>query len=423
MPSPDSGLTTAILVNDHHHPTSTMMSSAVNSGNSSSGPQAPPSQQSPHQMLPTTDDDDGNHAGAQSSYHYYTKTRASMELDNDPYDTHQDDDDENPSCANAPASLCGCGCLDTIVSRALAWDMMARSMIGMSSVYLGPALLDLAGDQEKVWGTSPGALLTNLAAVSGLLGCIVLPWAGCIMDHTRYRKAVGTASAIVLVVLKGLEIGLLRPTTWRWLLPMQVVLAVAFNIHLMAVYAYVSELSTDPSVQAGYNSAFGIVLYLASLGLLVGVLIGSALWVTADDSRTAQMALAITTVACFVGFGRAWTTGFPERPALHAIPPHQTIWTAGFVKLAKTVRTMWSDRATTTGPALSVLAAVAFGEAARGALISVSTTVMKVTLQMDADESELLLLLLLLLLYEPILFYFFVCCCGLAIAFFSSFFL
>jgi hypothetical protein len=393
MPSPDSGLTTAILVNDHHHPTTMMMSSAVTSGNSIGGPQAPPSSQSPHQMLRpgTTDNDDedqqhDNGGGAQSSYHYYTKTRGSMELDNDPYD-HQHD--ENPSSgANAPASLCGCGCLDTVVSRALAWDMMARSMIGMSSVYLGPALLDLAGDQEKVWGTSPGALLTNLAAVNGLLGCIVLPWAGCIMDHTRYRKAVGTASAIVLVVLKGLEIGLLRPSTWRWLLPMQVILAVAFNIHLMAVYAYVSELSTDPSVQAGYNSAFGIVLYLASLGLLVGVLIGSALWVTADDSRTAQMALAITTVACLVGFGRAWTTGFPERPALHAIPPHQTIWTAGFVKLAKTVRTMWSDRATTTGPALSVLAAVAFGEAARGSLISVSTTVMKVTLQMDADESE-----------------------------------
>jgi MFS family permease len=274
--------------------------------------------------------------------------------------------------------------------------MMARSMIGMSSVYLGPALLDLASgsgsgnendeneNKKKIWGTSPGALLTNLAAVSGLVGCIFLPLAGSILDHTSYRRAVGYTSAIVLWALKGMEIFLLRPSIWLWLLPMQVILAMAFNIHLMAVYAYVAELSSDPTIQAGYNATFGIVLYLASLFLLVGVLIGSAVLST-NDTGTAQIALTMTTIACLVGFGISWgsnNTGFPDRPALHPmIPPHQNIATAGYRKLAATIKSA-------TQPARSVLLAVAFGEAARSALISVSTTVMKVTLQMNADESK-----------------------------------
>jgi hypothetical protein len=321
------------------------------------------------------------------------KSRASMEMDGDgdDNDAANNDDGAGGRVMGSGGKCCGLR-LDTTLSRALAWDMMARSMIGMSSVYLGPALLDLANgssggggsDEKKIWGTSPGALLTNLAAVSGLVGCVFLPLAGSILDHTSHRRAVGLYSAVVLWALKGMEIFLLRPSIWLWLLPMQVILAMAFNIHLMAVYAYVAELSSDPTVQAGYNATFGIVLYLASLFLLVGVLIGSALLAT-NDAGTAQIALTMTTFACLVGFGISWGsnhTGFPDRPALHPmIPPHQNIATAGYRKLAKTIQSA-------TQPARSVLLAVAFGEAARSALISVSTTVMKVTLQMNADESK-----------------------------------
>lgn len=278
-----------------------------------------------------------------------------------------------------------CCHLDGAVPRALAWDIMSRSTLGMSSVYLGPALLDLAGD-TKIASADPGSLLTNLAAVSGLLGCIALPLAGSIVDHTDHRKTVGKYSAIALVTLKALEIVFLRPSTWIWLLPMQVILAVVFNIHLMATYAYLSELSSDSSIQAAYNATFGIILYISSLMLLVAVLLGSSYFST-DDSGTAQLALTMTTIACTVGFGAAWTNGFPERPALHEIPLNQSIWTAGIAKLTGTMRTMIHDRAR-TAPALFVLTAAAFGEAGSGALVSVSTTFMKRALEMSADESE-----------------------------------
>jgi hypothetical protein len=117
---------------------------------------------------------------------------------------------------------------DTTI-HGLALDVYARATIGMSSIFLGPALLSLANaaagcsnsdDRDAtnsdtdgtttectatVYGFRPSSLLTNIAAVSGVLGCIALPYFGSIIDRTPYRRHVGYGTAIGLTLLKAVE--------------------------------------------------------------------------------------------------------------------------------------------------------------------------------------------------------------------------
>ena len=301
-------------------------------------------------------------------------------------------------------------------AHALAVDAWTRATIGMSSVFMGPALLELAmascpenGEGDNVCivhGFRPSSILTNLAAVSGLLGSILLPLFGACIDHTPYRRAVGAMTAVLLVVLQAVQIGIGSGwlSWWMIVVVLQLVSALLYQIHLTATLAYVPELTTITSPtstthrQAAYNAAFGLVLYVSTLVFLVQVLVGVAwrrTWVVLDDDNdsknmsvdvgTARIAQVIATGTTAIGFGLAWGGLFPDRPALQqlASSSQQSLWTVGFVQTWRTLRTV---RPTV----LAVLGAVSAGEAASAGLVSVSTTYCKVVLDMAAGESTFL---------------------------------
>ena len=101
----------------------------------------------------------------------------------------------------------------------------------MSTIFLGPALLKLAaaaaqancdgydgGDVStetdcRVYGFRPTSLLTNIGVFSGLLSSVLTPLFGSIVDHTPHRKAIGQGSAILLSIVKGIEI-FVNQSTW-----------------------------------------------------------------------------------------------------------------------------------------------------------------------------------------------------------------
>ena len=136
----------------------------------------------------------------------------------------------------------------------------------MSTVFLGPALITLAkaaaksncnddesefdhydggctndDDEGRVYGMRPTSLLTNIGVFSGLISTVLLPLFGAIVDHTPHRKAVGRGSAIVLSIVKGIEI-CVSQSTWFFVSFLQVINFVMYNVHLCAVYAYTAEV-------------------------------------------------------------------------------------------------------------------------------------------------------------------------------------
>ncbi len=137
----------------------------------------------------------------------------------------------------------------------LSLNSFARGAVGMSTLFLGPALLVLAkeaaaansavnnndDDEGRVYGMRPTSLLTNIGIFSNLFSILLLPLFGAIVDHTPHRKAVGQISAILLSFIKGVEVFVSR-STWFLVAVLQVVNFVLYNAHLCAVYAYTAEV-------------------------------------------------------------------------------------------------------------------------------------------------------------------------------------
>jgi hypothetical protein len=84
--------------------------------------------------------------------------------------------------------------------------------IFMASIFIGPALLELASqqaalncrndgtcdesnDDPKIYGFKPSSLLTNLGTVANLVSTFCLPLAGVMVDYAPWRRHVGMYTA------------------------------------------------------------------------------------------------------------------------------------------------------------------------------------------------------------------------------------
>jgi len=317
----------------------------------------------------------------------------------------------------------------------LSLDIFARATILMSSLFLGPALLQLAAqacaekdtaaaaaavqpqqqynsnsnndeslnqniataDECRIHGFRPSSILTNIAIVSGLLVSLLLPVFGAIVDHTPYRRQVGAITAAGLVLVKGMEI-MVGPHTWLFVAALQVVSSVLYNPHITATYAYTCELSHHPLELTQYNTQLIVIMYVSTILFLIEVLGLSALLPMANNNHnnnnvgTARISQILTTVTSAVFFYWTWRHLFRDRPALSKVPPGQSVWTCGFAKVWDTWNRIRRHYRSLKWFMLSILLA----EAGQSALITVATTFMTQVLQMSANEIGLTFLLVLL---------------------------
>jgi UMF1 family MFS transporter len=286
-----------------------------------------------------------------------------------------------------------------IEATGLSLDIYARATILMSSLFLGPALLSLAAEEAqldceaagvddihecvvdaRVYGFRPSSLLSNIAIAAGLLGALILPPCGAIMDYTPYRRHVGVISGLCLILVKGVEI-MISLDTWFFITCLQVLSSVLFSIHLSSIYAYTSELGMDPNDQAKYNTYYFIVMFCSTLVFMVEVLAFAFLFDTSDVG-TAKIALTIAAATCILFFGFAWTYLFRDRPPLSLVEEGQSVFLSGFRKLIRT-----SVRIKRELPALRwFMGSIIFAESANNSLVTIATTYMSHFLEMDAKE-------------------------------------
>ena len=244
-----------------------------------------------------------------------------------------------------------------IEATGLSIDMYARGHIAMSSLFLGPALLDLAkvaaqancGNLEallqgnddnieenepqacKIYGFLPSSLLSNIAVFSGILGSLSMPFIGAVVDHTPFRRQVAAASAIALAVVKGIEV-FVGPDTWLMVAILQVVSYILFDMHTTAAYAYTTELTDDHNRKAQYNASYNVVSYVSMLVFLIQVS-GISYLLDTEDLGTARISQTITSVTALVCFFVAWKYLFRDRPASSQVPQGRSLWTCGFTKV------------------------------------------------------------------------------------------
>ena len=290
-----------------------------------------------------------------------------------------------------------------IEATGLAVDNWALGPIFMSSMFLGPALLQLATQaagcvydqeasvvcEEKVYGFRPSSLLSNMAVVSGLLVPIMLPIVGAIVDHTPFRKQVAATTGVALALVKGFEVAV-GPSTWFVITILQVTSSLIYNTHVVTTYAYNSELSAKPEVQANYNAFYSMVQYWSMLSFLIVVLVLSGLLGT-DDVGTARISQTVTSLTALVLFSFSWQYLFRDRPATSAVQPGQSLVTSGFVKVWDSSKRI----ARQYRALLWVMLSLMFAEAAMSALATIATTFATQVLKMNANEIGLLFLVVL----------------------------
>lgn len=338
----------------------------------------------------------------------------------------------------------------------LTLDAYARGYILMSSIFLGPALLQLAtaaaaaattvgtacivtaNDDDdvvtastdattttcqvaRIYGMKPSSLLSNIAVVTGLLTSCSMPLVGAIVDHTSYRKQLGTYTAYALAMVKAIEAVLLTPTTWFAVASLQVLSGWLFYAHVVATYAYTSELTHDTTQQTKYNTYFFTVLYAATLIYMAKVLTLSYVF-QQDDVGTAKISLLITAITSAFMFTLAWSFFFRNRhrqppftvdhhhhssTTTTATSPHHhhhllyhehttttsSLATMGFYKVWNTTRHIYK-----TMPALlRIMGSVLFAESAMNAIITIATTYMTTVLDMSSSENGVVFLLVLIM--------------------------
>jgi MFS-type transporter involved in bile tolerance (Atg22 family) len=320
------------------------------------------------------DHDDLYRTSSSSLSSTYTEENTSLTSHNN----NSNDDDTSPviipSSNNNPPEVTG-----------LALDMFARGTIFMSSIFLGPALLELATEAApdaggRLYGFRPSSLLSNMAMVSGLLASISLPIVGAMVDHTRYRRELGQYTAYGLAMIKTLEI-MVSSSTWMWVASLQVVTALLYQPHLAATYAYTSELSTDSAKHTYYNSWYAMMQQISFLQFCILVL-GLGMLLHTTTVGTARISQTVTSLTSAPLFFVAWKYFFRPRPALKEIPPNTSLWNCGFLTVTATCGKL--RRQARYRPLVWLLASILFSEAAVQALVAIATTYMTVVLEMTA---------------------------------------
>ena len=236
---------------------------------------------------------------------------------------------------------------NNVDATAIALDNFARANILMASVFIGPALLELAKAQAisecegnddsicaetaRVHGFLPSSLLTNIATVAGLVSALVLPLAGAVIDHTPHRRLVGLYSSLGMSVIKAIEIGI-GQQTWFVMALLQLVSSILFQLLTVTEYAYAAELSQSPQQQSKYQSFFFLCMFLSMIIFTPLVLIPSKLY-NFDDVTTARLGTILSALWTFPIFYICWQYQFSHRQALQRVPNHQSLWSAGVEKL------------------------------------------------------------------------------------------
>ena len=89
---------------------------------------------------------------------------------------------------------------------------------------------------ERVFGMRPSSILTNIVMVVGLLSAVLMPLIGSIIDHTKYRRAVGSFSAAFMSVMILVQM-LIMEDLWFVAALLQIFVAFSYTVHLCATYA------------------------------------------------------------------------------------------------------------------------------------------------------------------------------------------
>jgi MFS-type transporter involved in bile tolerance (Atg22 family) len=244
---------------------------------------------------------------------------------------------------------------------------------------------------QRVYGMRPSSILAYIVMVVGLLSAVLMPLIGSIIDHTKYRRAVGSISAAFMSVMILIQM-LVMEDHWFVAAILQIFVAFSYTVHLCATYAYLPELTTDHEKLTQYAARFSAAQYSGSVLFLLAMVGILSLVSRNYDIRSSTISQTVVFVVCLTFFGYAWTWLFQPRPASQRVPKDRTLLSAGFWKIRKTAQTILLHHSAIKW----FLVSAAFTQAATTTFSTIAITYMTELLGFDSKENGIAILILLL---------------------------
>jgi UMF1 family MFS transporter len=291
----------------------------------------------------------------------------------------------------------------------LGWtlDAAARGVAVMgTAVFVSSDLLRLAKEAagcivyedvdeeectDRIYGMRPSSILTNIITLVGLLTAVIMPLIGSIIDHTKYRRAVGSLSALFMNFAIVLQM-LIMEDYWLIAAMLQIIVAFSYTVHLCAVYAYLPELTTNHEKLSQYATRFSASQYIGSITFLL-LMVGILSTVNRNNRfRSSLLSQTLVFIICSICFGYAWTRLFRSRPASQKVPENRSLVSAGFWKIYRTSQTILLHHSAIKWFLLSA----AFTQGAATTFSTIAITYMTEQLGFSPRENGIAILILLL---------------------------
>lgn len=244
---------------------------------------------------------------------------------------------------------------------------------------------------DRVMGMRPSSILADIVMVVGLLSAVLMPLIGSIIDHTEYRREVGSLSAALMSIFILLQM-LVMEDHWFLAAVLQIFVAFSYTVHLCAVYAYLPELTMDHEKLTHYTARFSAAQYTGSVSFLL-LMVGILSIVNRNENfRASTISQTVVIIICCAFFGYAWTRLFRPRQASQKVPKNKTLISAGFWKIYKTAQTILLHHSAIKW----CLVSAAFTEAATTTFSTIAITYMTEQLGFSSRENGIAILILLL---------------------------
>ena len=252
-----------------------------------------------------------------------------------------------------PLRIARCLVQETNDATGFFFSRVAVGALLMSNIFLSTSIITLAemevgcyseDDEEteeiecdKVYGFKPSSLITNAAAVAGVLSAFFLPFIGALIDFTPYRRTVGIASAVSLILINSVQIGTVE-STWFPMAILQAIAGFIYDIYLLVTFAYLPEISRNIEHKAfqWYTSKVYIGTYTQSV-IFIGIVVAASRFFNLGDVKTAHVGQGIVVLINIIVQGLSWHY-FEEREPSRALQFGRSLFVAGFREVYQTAK-------------------------------------------------------------------------------------
>lgn len=265
-------------------------------------------------------------------------------------------------------------------------DVAARGPINQTGSFVGAAMIRLAAEQaggpnEVIYGIKASSVLTVGSMIVGITAGITMPFVGALVDHTDHRKAMGSVSALIIVLAVGFQL-MLNADTWFAIWVLETIGGYFLIMHQVCTMAYLPDLTHDLTEMGHYTARFMMNQYFVQ-GIFTSIVIAVSFTRQTTNLQTALLAAGLSTGIGAICFGYAWIFLFRRRPRLREIPQGHNIFTTGFKQLLVTSRVVFGEYKALKWFMIALLFSP---EAGAGVILAIAVTFLTFFVNMDVKE-------------------------------------